>query len=458
MPIEKVLLIDDEDNVRVLLHDLLEDLGCSTTAAASLQQARSLLAQDSYDLVICDIRLKDGDGLAFVPEVKKLLPRQKIIVMSGFASIDSVIQALRNGAFDYLIKPIDRSQLEAAMHRLNSMLRLEEENRYLRNEALREFDAHIVWGKSDAMKSVREMVQRVGQAESTVLIQGESGTGKEVIARAIHEMSARVDKPFIKVNCAAIPTSLMESEFFGHEKGAFTGATQRRLGRFELADGGTLLLDEITEIPQELQVKLLRVLQEREFERIGGNKTLHVDVRVLATTNRNILQEVKAGNFREDLYYRLNVFPIHLPPLRERSEDVLEFAQNFLKQNAARYGVTPKKLSKESIQMLRIYSWPGNVRELQNIIERAIILVANRDEILPSDLSLESSVLDANALDSAGCQKVEDAERDLIFKTLERLKGNRTHAAKALGISLRTLRNRLRDYRKQGFKVHEPEN
>lgn len=446
MTLEKILIVDDEASVRTVLFDLLQEMNFSATAVSSLAQAHDLISKDSYDLILCDVNLKDGDGLDFLSEIKQKTPQQKMIIITGFASMDSAVKAIRLGVFDYLIKPIDPSMLEAVMRRLDSVLKLEEENRYLRGEIATSPSMEMLPGKNASMQAIMEMVKKVGQTDTTVLIQGESGSGKEMIAHAIYDFSPRADKPFIKVNCAAIPATLMESEFFGHEKGSFTGATQRRIGRFELADTGAILLDEITEIPPELQVKLLRVLQEREFERIGGQKTLKIDVRVIATTNRNLKTEVSSGKFREDLFYRLNVFPILLPPLRERGDDVLLLAEFFLKRFARRHGRDIKSFSSAAEDRIRAYSWPGNVRELQNVIERAVILAGNKTQLEEEDLLLpEKPQLNS----SEEIFSIPEMEKQMIQRALNRCNQNRTHAARILGISLRTLRNRLREYRQK---------
>jgi DNA-binding NtrC family response regulator len=452
MLLEKVLIVDDDGQVRAVLHDLLSEKGLTVLAVSSLAQARERVKADVYDLVLCDVKLKDGNGLDFLVELRERNRTQRVVVMTGFASMDSAVKAIRLGVFDYLVKPVEPSMLDAMLERLESVLKLEAENRYLRREVSELPDQGMLWGESDVMGVVRGLVQKAGQSDATVLIQGESGTGKEMVARALCAAGPRSDRPFIKVNCAAVPATLMESEFFGHEKGAFTGAVQRRQGRFELADGGTLLLDEITEIPPELQVKLLRVLQEREFERVGGAKTLRVDVRVIATTNRRLSDMVREGRFREDLFYRLNVFPLELPPLRERGDDVLLLARNFLERFARRHGKLVRGLSAEAEGQLRAYPWPGNVRELQNVLERAVILAEDGSDIGVQDLALSRPGPAAGPSPRA-VRPWAEVEAEAIRHALEHFKGNRTHAAAALGISLRTLRNRLAEYRASGVEV-----
>ena len=451
MKLDHILVIDDDGAVRSLVTDLLREMNYSALGVSNIAQARTVLQQESYDLVICDLRLNDGNGLEYLQEVRKAYPALHSMLMTGFGSLDSAVEALRIGVFDYLLKPIDGARLAVTMERLQSVLDLQAENVYLRNEVVEREGELIEWGGSPAMLRVRELIDRISPTDATVLIQGESGTGKEVVAHALHRQSPRGNQPFIRVNCAAIPATLLESEFFGHEKGAFTGALQRREGRFELAQGGTLLLDEISEIPPDLQVKLLRVLQEREFERVGGNKTIKVDVRILATTNRELLKYVKAGNFREDLYYRINVVPIEIPPLRERGDDVSRLAVHFLQEFNRKHGKKIRNLSREALLKIKAYNWPGNVRELQNALERAVILASDSRDLQADDLPTAEQIPAQDVPEEGSIMKMEEMERRLILRTLERCNGNRTHASELLGISLRTMRNKLALYRKEGL-------
>lgn len=458
MNLDRILIIDDDGNVRSVLADLFGEMDLSILAVTSLKQARDVLQNESFDAVFCDVRLSDGNGLEFLQQLKERNPKQKMVIMTGFASMDIAMQAIHVGVIDFLIKPIDPSLLQATVQRLQTLFKLEEENSYLRQETTRSHE-DMQWGESGGMQSVKEMVTRVGETEATVLIQGESGVGKEMISRALHIASPRAVESYIRVNCAAIPANLMESEFFGHEKGAFTGAVQRRIGRFELADKGTLLLDEITEISLELQVKLLRVLQEREFERVGGNKTIRVDVRIIATTNRNLASEVAAGRFREDLYYRLNVFPIVVPPLRQRGNDLLLLAQNFLQRFAKRHGKGVTGFAEYAQSKMLAYSWPGNVRELQNVVERGVILGGDKRLLETSDLSLADVPVTKNGTEKILEQPQQvlkpmaEVEQEMIRLALKQCKGNKTKAAAALGISLRTMQNRLTEYRAAGIEV-----
>jgi DNA-binding NtrC family response regulator len=456
MRIERILVVDDEDDVRRVVTELLRGQGYTVLGMSSLHQAADIVQKEPFDLVICDLVFKEGNGLEFLKNVKTLSPKTQTILMTGYASMETAVEAVRMGLFDYLIKPINPADLVLTLRRLESFEQLQAENNYLRSGPDNEDD--ILWGNSPVMREISELVEKVGQTQATVLIQGESGTGKEVVARALYQHSPRVAFPFIKLNCAAVPEALLESEFFGHERGAFTGATSKREGRFETAHNGTLLLDEISEISPSLQVKLLRVLQEREFERVGGNKTIRVDVRIIATTNRNLMEEVKAGRFREDLYYRLNVVPIHLPPLRERQDDMDRLVEHFMAKFMRKHGKSGLTLSVEARERLRGYTWPGNVRELQNMIERAVILGRDGQILEEEDLVLIKVQAPASGrMRWAGAlPKVEDMERRLIGMVLVETGNNKTRAANKLGISLRTLRNKLNLYRRQGFDVAQP--
>jgi DNA-binding NtrC family response regulator len=454
MPIERILIVDDESSVRGVMTELLREQGYTVLAVSSLRQAREQIRSETFDVIMSDLKLQDGDGLQFLEEARQILPRAKGILITGYASMDSAVDAIRLGVSDYLVKPIDSSRLEMAIKRLESLVQLEAENSYLRKESTQQPTGDILWGQSVAMTRVQELVSKLGRTDATVLIQGESGTGKEVVARALYQASNRSENPFVRVNCAAIPANLLESEFFGHEKGAFTGAVQRRQGRFEIAHGGTLLLDEISEIPPELQVKLLRVLQEREFERVGGNKTITVDVRVMATTNRDLSVEVKNARFREDLFYRLNVVPIILPPLREREGDALLLARHFLKHFCRKHGKSLREFARAAEDRIVVYPWPGNVRELQNVIERAVIMAPENQPLSVEGLGLPEAGSNVQDREFKPVT-LEEMERKLILETLEKFGGNRTRASAVLGISLRTMRNKIREMRQAGIPVED---
>ena len=442
-----------------MLVDYLGMQGYTALGVRSIQQGEEALKTDSFDLVIADLRLEDGSGLDLLKQLRQLAPRTYGILMTGYATMETAVEAIRIGLFDYMIKPIVPAQLDLVLQRLESMKQLQSENSYLRQQQQTDGEGSgVQWGRSELMQNILEMVKKVAQTHATVLIQGESGTGKEVVAHAIVQHSLRAQMPFIKVNCAAVPETLLESEFFGHEKGAFTGAVQRREGRFETANGGTLLLDEIAEIPLSLQVKLLRVLQEREFERVGGNKTIRVDVRLIASTNRDLQEEVRQGRFREDLFYRLNVVPINLPPLRLRGDDLVDLVEFYVTHFARKHGKVIKGVTPLAMERLRAYRWPGNVRELQNTLERAVIMAAQDGPVEVPELGLEEKSARFTALNvSDSLPTVDEMERRLIGSMLLQTGHNKTRAAEKLGISLRTLRNKLREYRAAGFDTSKPE-
>ena len=444
-----------------MLVDYLVSQGYTALGMRSTQQAREALRHDFFDLVIADLRLEDGSGLDFLREVKTVSPRSYGILMTGYATMETAVESIRIGLFDYMLKPILPAQLDLVLQRLESVRQLQSENSYLRQQQQEQASGagkNVVWGRSGLMQDILEMVKKVAQTHATVLIQGESGTGKEVVAHAIVQHSPRAQMPFIKVNCAAVPETLLESEFFGHEKGAFTGAVHRREGRFETANGGTLLLDEIAEIPLSLQVKLLRVLQEREFERVGGNKTVRVDVRLIASTNRDLLEEVRQGRFREDLFYRLNVVPINLPPLRLRGDDLQDLVEYYVGHFARKHGKTIPSVSIRALERLRGYRWPGNVRELQNTLERAVILATQDGPVEVPELGhTEKAPNGVNISAAAVLPTVDEMERRLIGSMLLQTAHNKTRAAEKLGISLRTLRNKLRAYRTAGYDTTKPE-
>ncbi len=465
MAIEKILVVDDEPIIRKSFEELLRPKRYGVTTAGTLQDAERLLKRDSFDLLFLDIRLPDGEGLDVLERLSTQKHRPLAIMMSGFGTIETAVTCMRGGAFDYLVKPFSVGQIEVLVKKAEAHQQVLQVNQYL---AAQLSDASDLIGDSPAVVALRAMLKKVAPTEATVLIQGENGTGKELVAHEIYHASARSGAPYIKVNCAAVSDTLIESEFFGHEKGAFTGASERREGRFELANGGTLLLDEISEISPRLQAKLLRVLQEREFERVGGSKTLKTDVRVFATTNRDLRKAVASGEFREDLYYRLNVFPVHVPPLRDRQEDIPILADHFLQRFARRHGLRIPGFSSHALEALLAHRWPGNVRELQNTVERAVILTDNETQVPVAALGLalpggspvarlleaSPNVRHANGNGKSNGSHVvgsikplHEIERLHILWALEQTGGNRTKAATLLEISIRTLRNKLHEYR-----------
>lgn len=494
MPLEKILILDDEPIVRKLLEDIFKRKKCTVATAASIAEADALLAKDTYDLMMVDVHLPDGDGEHMLERVTALPERPIVVMMTGNGTVESAVACMRAGAFDYLIKPFSMGQIDIVLRKAETFQQLVNVNRYLSNEG----GEGELLGRSPAMQRLRQLITRVAPTDATVLITGENGTGKEMVAREIFRHSQRRSEAYIKVNCAAVSENLIESEFFGHERGAFTGATDRREGRFELANRGTLLLDEVSEIPHHLQAKLLRVLQEREFERVGGNKTIKVNVRILATSNRDLLLFAEKGNFRQDLYYRLNVFPVHVPALRDRPDDIIYLAEHFLKRAARRFGLQVRGFSDKAQEMLRAYPWPGNVREMQNTVERAVILADSGRPVGSSALclpALKTTVSgfhppDGNSkspvgekaglsmaapsepaaatptypevadqpratavAETAAVIPLHEMEKHAILAALRQNSGNRTQASAQLQISIRTLRNKIQEYRESGETI-----
>src|SRR6185437_4913051 len=467
MSIEKVIVLEDDLIVRNNLEQCLRRRRYDVASVATIAAAQELLTKDNFDLIFLDMRLPDGDGTDLLKTIQQRPQKPLVVVTTGFGSIESAVECMKNGAFDYVIKPFSNEQIEFTLRKAEEFTQLLRVNRFLSQEP--ESGANELLGNSPAMENVRQLIRKVARTHATVLIHGESGTGKELVARALYLESPRASAPFIRVNCAAVPENLIESEFFGHEKGSFTGAMTKREGRFELAHGGTILLDEISEISPNVQAKLLRVLQERELERVGGNRTIKVDVRVIATTNRNLEASVEKKEFRQDLYFRLNVVPIHVPPLRERMEDVPFLSEEFMKRFGRKHGVHVKGFSEEAMRALKTHSWPGNVRELQNVIERAVILCSDNGILEPEHLGLTAAPaptaaapsMPASSSSSSPSSSKEplpslaEIEKRHILAALEKCKGNRTHAAKLLDVSIRTLRNKLHEYNGTSPKAEE---
>jgi DNA-binding NtrC family response regulator len=449
MSIEKIVVLEDDQIVRKNLEHQLRQRRYDVASVATIAEAQEYLNKDNFDLVFLDVRLPDGDGTELLKAIQ-LRPAKPLVVMTtGFGSVESAVECMKNGAFDYIIKPFSAEQIEVVLKKAEEFTQLLRVNRFLSQDS--EDTGFELLGQSPAMEHLRQLVRKVARTLATVLIQGESGTGKELVARALYRESPRANAPFIRVNCAAIPENLIESEFFGHEKGAFTGALTKREGRFELAHGGTILLDEISEISPSVQAKLLRVLQERELERVGGNRTIKVDVRVIATTNRQLEQSVQKKEFREDLFFRLNVVPIHVPPLRDRREDIVFLAEEFTRRFSRKHGIRVHGLSEQTLRVLKEHHWPGNVRELQNVIERAVILSGESGMLEAEHLGLAiSNPAPAATATSGGTEselsRLAEIEKRHILAVLDRCNGNRTQAAKLLDISIRTLRNKLHEY------------
>lgn len=437
--IEKILVADDDPTMLRFTLETLRRRGFEVTSAKDGVEAVRILESEPFDLLLSDVLMPGKNGLEVMRTAKKLHPACLTILMTANGSIEAAVEAMRLGAFNYLLKPFSPEALETALQKVEEHQRLVKENSFLKEEKNFRFVA-----ESPLMKRIVQDLEKIARSNASVFITGESGTGKEVLAAEIHRLSHRSAAPFIKVNCAAIPETLVESEFFGHERGAFTGAIARKTGRFELADKGTLFLDEVTEIPIVLQPKLLRAIQEQEFERVGATKTLKVNIRFLAASNRNVQEAIETKMLREDLYYRLNVMPIHIPPLRARAEDILPLARHFL-EKACRENHKPlKTFSDRAAQKLLNYSWPGNVRELANIIERTVVL--DFDPLIDAEhlyLDTEKRPLEKGM--PVGIT-LHELEKRLILDTLESVHQNRTKTAAILGISVRTLRNKLHEY------------
>jgi len=450
----RILVVDDQEMMRDSLAATLVREGHEVIAAGDGAAAVARLQSPArFDLVISDLKMPKMTGIELLAEVKRLRPDLPVVLMTAFATVQTAVEAMKLGAYDYIQKPFDGEEIKMLVDRTLEHSRLKLENAALRS--MNEFSTpRPLVGTSGVMQDIRKRIELVAKSNATVLIRGESGTGKEVVARAIHLASERRERPMLAVNCAALSENLLESELFGHEKGAFTGADRLRRGRFELADGGTLLLDEISEIAPSLQAKLLRVLQESTFERVGSSISQQVDVRVIATTNRDLEQSVSEGKFRQDLFYRLNVVPVELPPLRQRNEDVPELCRHFLSNISKRDKSPFRHIESEALRVMQKYNWPGNVRELQNIIERAVVL-----ELEPGVVRAETiepwlqSKIGVAAAESLAGKPLADIEKQVILSTLERFKGHRIKTAGALGIGVRTLGMKIKRWKDEGELV-----
>ncbi|MCE5211682.1 MAG: sigma-54 dependent transcriptional regulator [Deltaproteobacteria bacterium] len=450
-----ILITDDDLAHRVMLKKLLSGWGYNVAEADDGSVAVEEVRKRSFDLILMDIRMVNMSGIEALEQIKQINPSIPVIIMTAYASVETAVSALKKGAYDYLTKPLDFDELQMAMARATEHSRLKQENEYLKERLGEKFDRQNIIGQSAAMVRLLEVVEQVAATQATVLITGESGTGKEIIANAIHFNSNRRNAPFVKINCAALTETLLESELFGHEKGAFTGADRRREGKFVQADGGSIFLDEVSEMSPAMQVKLLRVLQERELTRVGGQEVIKIDVRVIAASNKDLKKEIRERRFREDLFYRLNVVTLAVPPLRERADDIPLMAQAFLKTFAERNSKIINGLTPQAMQKLVRYSWPGNVRELMNAMERAVVLsrtemvgedeliftmadqVAARDELPESQ---KHPVTDAEDM------SLEEVEKQRILEALESCGGNKSEASRRLGITRKTLRKKLEKY------------
>ncbi len=430
-----ILVVDDEPEVRCAMKEALIRRGYGVDVVSTGERAIELFTKNSYNMVISDLRMPGKDGVEVLKEIKRLSPLTPVLLITAFGTVEKAVEAVKEGAVDFLIKPFSLDLLEEIVERaVSTEFSLGNGKKVLTN--------------SQAMRQILSMAKTVARSDATVLVTGESGTGKELLARFIHQHSPRKDKPFVAVNCAAIPENLLESELFGHEKGAFTGALTQRHGKFEQANYGTILLDEISEMDIKLQAKLLRVLQEKEVERVGGARPIPLDIRIIATTNRELKEEVRAGRFREDLYYRLNIFPIHIPPLRDRREDIAYLSEYFVRRFSKKYSKHIEHISGDAMALLKGLRWKGNVRELENTMERAVLIAGGttieaEHIIIEEGGGLPQPVEDEDAIEP---MSLSEMEKRLIYRTLEEVGWNRTQAAKILGISVRTLRNKLKEY------------
>jgi DNA-binding NtrC family response regulator len=441
-----ILVVDDDAEMRELIRDILQDRGHQITIATNGDEALKRLSEGDYAAVLTDLRMKGMQGTEVLAEVKRLYPDIGVILMTAFGSVDTAVESMKRGASDYLTKPVKSEELVRVVERVVREAGLRREVNRLRKEVHKEYSFHHILGKSKAIQAVFDLIRRVADSPTNLLITGESGTGKELVAKAIHYNSDRKDAPFIPVNCAAIPEQLLESELFGHMRGSFTDAKMDKRGLFEEAQKGTLFLDEISELPLILQAKILRAIQEKEIRRVGANKPVPVDVRIIAATNLNLSEEVKVKRFRDDLYYRLNVIEIKLPPLRERREDIPLLVDAFLKKCGEARHKEVKGVSETALAMLMDYAWPGNVRELENVIERAVTLTRG-DKISPDDLpaAVQGARGDRCVLDEAAEKTLplHEIEKEYIKKILEKTGGNKYQAAHALGIDRKTLYRKL---------------
>lgn len=437
-----ILLIDDEEQLRKLMGRVISLEGFSVTEAGDIKMAKKILQKEQFDVILCDVKLPDGNGVDFIKELKPIYPLTEIILLTAYGNIPDGIQAMKNGAFDYIIKGNDNDRVVPLLNRAIEKVQLAKKIEDLQKQVGKKYSFNIILGESDSIKQAIELAKKVAATDTTVLLLGETGTGKEVFAQAIHNNSSRKDKAFIAVNASAFSKELLESELFGHKAGAFTNAVKDKKGLFEEANGGTLFLDEIGEMAAELQAKLLRVLESGEFIKVGDTKTIKINVRIIAATNRDLQKEIEAGHFRSDLFYRLSVFQITLPSLRERMDDIAMLANHFAAVFAAKTNKPVPVLSKEYIEALKHYNWPGNIRELKNIIERSVILSDESLSVnnLPLELQIKTGDV-YSAFDLAGIEKLH------IRKVLAHTKGNKTEAAKLLNIGLTTLYRKIEEYK-----------
>ncbi|MCP5110810.1 MAG: sigma-54-dependent Fis family transcriptional regulator [bacterium] len=439
----RILIVEDEEKLRRVIQLQLETAGFEVSQAGTAEEGLRLAGQ--ADLILSDLRLPGMDGLEMIHRIHRVNAQTPIVVMTAFGTVENAVEAMKAGALDFLPKPFSMDHLMTVVNKSLEMRALRDENRKLREELGHRYTFDNIIGASAPMQEIFATIDRVAPTQATVLLAGESGTGKDLIARAIHYHSPRRDRPFVKINCTTIPENLMESELFGYDKGAFTGATSSKPGKFEQADSGTVFLDEIGDVPASVQVKLLHVLQEREFERLGSNKTRQIDVRVIAATNADLRAALENGEFREDLYYRLNVVPINMPPLRQRKEDIPALAEHFVAKYALRLGNNVTSISDEAVALLTGHHWAGNVRELENVIERSLVL-SSGDRLEASDIKMDRTPARSHAAGDPFLPEgmtLQQHEQDLIRKALEMANGNKSQAARLLGLTRNALRYRL---------------
>jgi len=446
---KKLLIVDDDASIRAVMKESLEAEAFDVSVARDPLEGLQFLKDNSVDLVISDLMMPEMNGTEFLAAIREAGHSCGFIMITAYGTIETAVEALKNGAFDFVTKPFSISQILSRIERFFEMQDLRQENTQLKRKLKEAAGSKSLIGESRVLQTIRNQISIVANSDVPVFIEGESGTGKEVIAEAIHNASARSERPFLKINCSAIPDTLIESTLFGHEKGAYTHAVKMSKGYFEEADGGTFLLDEVTEMPLNMQAKLLRVLQEGVISRVGSSREIKVDVRIIATSNRLVAQSVKDGSFRQDLYYRLNVFPLKVHPLRQRQGDIPILAAHFIDKNKQKYAYELKELSPEALEILKAHDWPGNIRELENVIERAILYSGDRTVITAEHLSFENSdeMPSEDGLDEV-IMPISEMEKRLIYNTLKHTNNNRTQAAELLQISVRTLRNKLHEYEK----------
>ena len=458
---EKIIIVDDDEFMREGLEETLEDGNYIISSFENAESAVEALSDGTASMLITDMRMPGMSGMELLERVKKVDPKLPVVMMTAFATIETAVEAMKKGAYDYIMKPFDATQIDVVVQKALEHRRLLVENEYLKKELAGRWSVEDFVGDSNIMLDAFGKIRQIAASNATVFIRGESGTGKELVAKSIHAQSPRREKRMVRVNCAALSAGVLESELFGHEKGAFTGADRRRIGRFEMADGGTIFLDEVSEMDLNLQGKLLRVLQEKEFERVGSSETIKSNVRILASSNRDMEEAIIDGTFRQDLYYRLNVVNVELPPLRDRKEDIQSLVEYFISKYNMEEGTHVQGVSEESLSLLKMHDWPGNVRELENLVERAIVL---GDGIMLSDSVIKTSIEKApgvNSKESSATtgggvfepKKLEDIEREHIARMLEYNNNHRSNTAIALGISERSLRDRIKRWKEAGFDI-----